>query len=62
MHGISIPEKSAEIQAKIVQDLIDLTGLHVRQVHVVFKKLIAPKQEKEKAFTEVPVEEYASAL
>ena len=39
-HGVSLPSKSDEIQAKIVADVSQLTGLHVSCVHVVFKALI----------------------
>lgn len=45
-YGISIPEKSEEIQAKIVKEVTDLTGLHVACVHVVFKNLIIPALRK----------------
>lgn len=40
-HGISIPEKSEEIQTKIAADICHLTGLHVACVHVIFKSLIS---------------------
>lgn len=40
-HGISIPEKSEEIQTRIAEEVTKLTGLHVACVHVVFKALIA---------------------
>ncbi len=43
-YGTSIPEKAEEIQAKIVQDVSHLTGLHVGRVHIIFKNLIALKQ------------------
>ncbi|MCH9630948.1 MAG: hypothetical protein S4CHLAM37_09590 [Chlamydiia bacterium] len=39
-YGISIPEKSEEIQSKVAKELAALTGLHVASVHVVFKNLI----------------------
>lgn len=39
-YGISIPEKAEEIQTKIVQELVRMTGLRVSHVHVVFKELI----------------------
>lgn len=46
-YGISIPEKTEEVQAKIVDEIVSLTGLHVSTVHVVVKGLI-PKENKEK--------------
>ena len=42
-YGICIPEKSEEIQNKILQDISRLTSLHVGAVHVIFKNLISPK-------------------
>lgn len=39
-YGISIPEKSEEIQTKLVQEVVRLTGLHVSCVHIVFKHLL----------------------
>jgi len=46
-YGVSIPEKAEEIQAKIVQEIVRLTGLHVACVHVVFKNLL-PDESLEK--------------
>ncbi len=45
-YGTSIPEKAEEIQAKIVEDISHLTGLHVGCVHVIFKNLISLAQEE----------------
>jgi uncharacterized alkaline shock family protein YloU len=39
-YGLSIPEKSEEIQSKIIVEISKLTGLHVSCVHVIFKNLI----------------------
>jgi len=39
-YGVSIPKKADEIQTKVSEELTRLTGLHVAQVHVVFKQLI----------------------
>lgn len=44
-YGISIPEKSEEIQHKVADDITKLTGLHVAQVHVIIKNVILPGQE-----------------
>ena len=46
-YGISIPEKSEEIQTKLVDDVVRLTGLHVASVHVIFKNLL-PREDLEK--------------
>lgn len=42
-YGVSIPEKSEEIQNKISQEVCRLTGLHVSSVHVIFKNLIVQR-------------------
>lgn len=39
-YGVSIPQKAEEIQSKIVEEITQLTGLHVAAVHVVFRGLI----------------------
>ena len=39
-YGISIPEKAEEIQRKIVEEICQMTGLHVSCVHVIFKNLL----------------------
>ncbi|HRW58575.1 MAG TPA: Asp23/Gls24 family envelope stress response protein [Chlamydiales bacterium] len=46
-YGISIPAKAEEIQSKILEEISNLTGLHVSCVHVVFKNLIMKKPETE---------------
>ena len=46
-YGISLPEKAEEIQSKLVQDIVRLTGLHVSCVHVIFKNLL-PDEDLEK--------------
>lgn len=51
-YGYSIPEKADEIQTKITEDVIRLTGLHVACVHVVFKNVITQAQAKRMASTE----------
>ena len=47
-YGVAIPEKSGEIQEKIVQEVTHFTGLHVSSVHVIFKNLVSPYSEAEK--------------
>ena len=46
-YGISLPEKSAEIQDRIVSEITRLTGLYVSSVHVVFKNLMLEKPRLE---------------
>lgn len=53
-YGISLPEKSEEIQNKVSKEVSKLTGLHVGTVHVVFKNLIVPiKEQVEEAVQEI---------
>ncbi len=40
LYGVSIPEKSEEIQLAITKDITKTTGLRVSEVHVVFKELM----------------------
>lgn len=49
-YGTSIPEKSEEVQTKIVEEITRLTGLHVASVHVVVKGLTPQNKEKEKEY------------
>ncbi|MCH9627461.1 MAG: hypothetical protein S4CHLAM2_11010 [Chlamydiales bacterium] len=57
-YGISIPEKAEEVQTKVVEEIIHLTGLHVATVHVVIKGLIPEAKEKK----EVSEEAYPASL
>jgi uncharacterized alkaline shock family protein YloU len=45
-YGVVIPHKAEEIQNKILEDISNLTGLHLGTVHVVFKNLISNKSKK----------------
>jgi uncharacterized alkaline shock family protein YloU len=45
-YGVSIPEKSEEIQNNVIKEIVRYTGLHVSCVHVIFKNLIAEEEEK----------------
>ncbi|MFV0339086.1 MAG: Asp23/Gls24 family envelope stress response protein [Parachlamydiaceae bacterium] len=45
-YGVSIPDKAEEIQTKIFDEITKLTGLHVEQVHVVFKNIIPEDASK----------------
>ncbi len=44
-YGISLPEKSDEIQNQIAHEISKLTGLHVSCIHIVFKNLVLPQPE-----------------
>lgn len=39
-YGVSIPEKAEEIQSRIAEEITKLTGLHVSQVHLIFKNVV----------------------
>ena len=65
-YGISIPEKSEEIQKKITKQVCHFTGLHVACIHVVFKALISEaslepeiKQEEKTSQSEFSAEEFS---
>lgn len=58
--GLSIPEKSEEIQEKVAKDVSALTGLHVSCVHVIFKGIIPDKKELEEQPPEGEEEELDS--
>jgi uncharacterized alkaline shock family protein YloU len=45
-YGEAIPEKSAEIQTCIVEEVTKLTGLHVASVHVIVKGLLFEEEER----------------
>ncbi len=45
-YGVCIPDKAEEIQLKLLEEVSQLTGLHVGTVHVVFKNLILPKEKE----------------
>ncbi len=46
-YGLSIPEKSDEIQTKISEEVTRLTGLHVSCVHIIFKNILPETDDKE---------------
>ena len=56
-YGISLPEKSEEIQEKIVSEVTKLTGLHVTSVHVVFKNLLLERPKLEDASVDTAEDE-----
>ena len=45
-YGLSIPAKAEEIQSKVVEEITAFTGLRVSSVHVIFKNIILPEQNK----------------
>lgn len=51
-YGISIPEKSEEVQMKVVEEITQLTGLHVASVHVIVKGLLPKKPIEEKSYSD----------
>lgn len=57
-YGVSIPEKTEEIQGCIVSEISEYTGLHVAAVHVIVKGLTQPKDRAE---SEEEIEEFCAA-
>ncbi len=55
VYGISIPEKSEEIQIKLAEEVAKWTGLHVASVHVVFKELVSPLESRRESDVFEPV-------
>ena len=45
LYGVSIPEKSEEIQSRIAHAITEQTGLHVSCVHVVFRNVFLPHRK-----------------
>jgi uncharacterized alkaline shock family protein YloU len=41
LYGYSIPEKAEEIQILVAEEIMRLTGLHVSNVHVIFKNVVS---------------------
>lgn len=69
-YGVSLPEKSEEIQEKIVSEITKLTGLHVSAVHVVFKNLLLERpsledrqtqEDSDEPFLEDEMEEFITS-
>jgi len=47
-YGYSIPEKAEEIQIMVAEEIMRLTGLHVSNVHVIFKNVITQQESDQK--------------
>lgn len=54
-YGYPLPEKAEEIQIAVAQEVSRWTGLHVSCVHVVFKNLNIPKEQKVEEQEELPL-------
>jgi uncharacterized alkaline shock family protein YloU len=56
-YGVSIPKKAEEIQTAVVEEITNMTGLRVSEIHVVFKELareqVVPEEEP---IPNIPVE------
>ncbi len=44
LYGIGIPGKAEEIQQKVAEEIVRLTGLHVSSIHVIFKNVITEQE------------------
>jgi len=58
--GISIPEKSEEIQTKVIESISTYTGLHVNCVHVVFKNILTEDNQTDEDLDEEVLETVTS--
>lgn len=47
-YGVSIPDKAEEIQNIVSQEVTKMTGVHVSEVHVIFRGLVSPESQKDK--------------
>ncbi len=45
-YGVSIPAKAEEIQTKIFDEITRITGLHVSNIHIIFKNILPLDQIK----------------
>lgn len=45
-YGNSIPAKAEEIQTRIAQEIVRLTGLHLSGIHVIFRNVVPYEQMK----------------
>lgn len=65
-YGLSIPAKAEEIQSKVVEEITSFTGLRVSSIHIIFKNIILPEQNKKTSqevqknsnLTEAKLEDY----
>lgn len=51
-YGLSIPEKTEEVQNRVVEEITRLTGLRVSSLHIVFRNIISGEQPDMKAYAE----------
>ena len=56
-YGVSLPKKAEEMQNKLIEEITDLTGLHVACVHIVFKNLISDPEVEDLVFKSKSKEE-----
>jgi uncharacterized alkaline shock family protein YloU len=56
-YGVSIPKKAEEIQTAVVEEITNMTGLRVSEIHVVFKELLREQPlSEEDVPPKIPVE------
>lgn len=61
-YGISIPEKAEEIQNNISREVTKMTGVHVSEIHVIFRELVTPESQNEKATTSSTLRELERSM
>lgn len=47
-YGVSIPEKAEEIQNVVSKEVTKMTGVHVGEIHVIFRELVSLESQQEK--------------
>lgn len=57
-YDVSIPQKAAEIQDAVTEKIVQLTGLHVASVQIVFKNVLLPTALKKGALQRSKSEEH----
>ncbi|MBS0623661.1 MAG: Asp23/Gls24 family envelope stress response protein [Verrucomicrobia bacterium] len=50
-YGVLIPDKSDEVQSRVVEEITRLTGFHVASVHLVIKGLVPAEQKQGDLFS-----------
>ncbi len=56
-YGVSIPDKSEEVQQQVVEEITKLTGLHVASVHIIVKGLNVQVEKEEQSYPASLLEE-----
>jgi uncharacterized alkaline shock family protein YloU len=55
-YGVSIPKKAEEIQSAVVEEITKMTGVHVSEIHVVFKEILPQETSSQSVESPIPEE------